>query len=73
MYQETKIDQAKKWQEKALENGGQSSGTILEHYGDILFKLNDSNKAVEYWQKAKAAGGATELIDKKIADRKLYE
>ena len=58
---------------KTHENGGQSSGTILEHYGDILFKLNDSNKAVEYWQKAKTAGGATELIDKKIADRKLYE
>lgn len=73
LYQEKKYDEAKKWLEKALENGGASSGTILEHYGDVLFKLNDTEKAIDNWNKAKQAGGATELIDKKIRDKKLYE
>ncbi len=73
LFQGGKYEEAKKWQEKAIENGGSSSGTILEHMGDILFKLNDAEKALEYWQKAKLAGGASETIDKKIAERKFYE
>lgn len=73
LFQEQKYEEAKKWQEKALENGGTGSGTILEHYGDMLYKLNDTNKAVEYWLKAKTIGGASELIDKKIAEQKYYE
>ncbi len=32
---------AKEWQQKALKADNEKSGTILEHYGDILFKLGD--------------------------------
>jgi hypothetical protein len=53
--------------------GDQDSPAILEHYGDILFKLGEVDKAVSYWQKAKALGSDSELIGKKIADRKIYE
>ncbi|MEM7549025.1 MAG: tetratricopeptide repeat protein [Bacteroidota bacterium] len=49
------------------------SATILEHYGDILFKLGRIDEAVEQWEKAKGLDSSSELIDKKIADRKLYE
>ena len=56
-----------------MENGGENSGTILEHYGDILFKLNQSEKAFEYWKKAKQSGDASGLLDQKIRDKKLYE
>jgi hypothetical protein len=49
------------------------SGTIIEHYGDILFKLGDVDSAVKQWQKAKGMDETSDLIDKKIADRKLYE
>lgn len=49
------------------------NGTLLEHYGDVLFKLGDKDGALKYWMDAKKAGGTTDLIDKKIADRKLYE
>ncbi|HOZ83717.1 MAG TPA: tetratricopeptide repeat protein, partial [Bacteroidia bacterium] len=73
LYQEGKYDEAKKWIEKAMENGGENSGTILEHYGDILFKLNQSDKAFEYWKKAKQSGDASGLLDQKIRDKKLYE
>ena len=73
LFQQHKYDDAKIWIGKALDNGGKGSGTILEHYGDILFKLGDTESAVKYWMDAKKAGGTTDLIDKKIADRKLYE
>ena len=38
-----------------MRNGGDKNGTILEHYGDVLFKLSDITKAIEYWNKAKTA------------------
>lgn len=73
LYKMEKYEDAKVWIEKAMNNGGDKSGAILEHYGDILFKLNDTEKAIEAWIKAKETGNASDLIDKKIQDKKLYE
>jgi len=39
----------------------------------ILFKLGEVDKAVEQWQKAKKAGGASKKLDTKIQNRKLKE
>ena len=61
------------WIEKALASGGTSSATIVEHYGDILYRLKRTNEALEQWQKAKELGSDSENIDQKIADKKLYE
>ena len=49
------------------------SGDVLEHKGDILFKLGKTEEAVTFWNQAKAAGQASDLIDKKIKNQKLYE
>jgi tetratricopeptide (TPR) repeat protein len=74
MYKQNKLDEAKRWIEKSMANGAENSGAVLEHYGDILFRMDDVAKALEYWQKAKAAGdGVSELLDKKLAEKKLYE
>lgn len=73
LFMEAKYSDAKTWLEKAMQNGGETSGTILEHYGDVLYKLNDTPKAIEFWNKAKTVGGASDLIDKKINDKKYYE
>lgn len=73
LYQMKKYDDAKIWIGKALDNGGRNNGTLLEHYGDILYQLGDRENAAKYWQDAKKAGGASDLIDKKIAEKKLYE
>jgi tetratricopeptide (TPR) repeat protein len=73
LYQAGNYEEAKKWILKALDNGARNNGVILEHYGDILYKLGDHEKAIEYWNNAKQKGGASEFIDKKIADKKLYE
>lgn len=71
LYMTGDYEQAKKYIEKALKSD--VNGTIIEHYGDILYKLGDVDGAVKQWQKAKGMDETTELIDKKIADRKLYE
>ncbi len=73
LFQENKYDDAKVWIGKALENGGSADGTVLEHYGDVLYKLGETENALKYWIDAKKAGGTSEFIDKKIAGKKFYE
>lgn len=73
MYKSKDYKTAKEWLNKALQNGGDSDPTILEHYGDVLFQMNDSQGAMQYWTKAQEKGGSSEFLEKKIADRKLYE
>ena len=73
LYKMKDYKKAKEWIGKAIENGGAESATILEHYGDILFQLGDVDSALEYWSKALEKGGKSEFLEKKIADRKLYE
>ena len=58
---------------KALENGGSKNDIILEHHGDILFKLGDKENAYQSWLKAISIGSGSEFLQKKIADKKLYE
>lgn len=73
LYQMKKYEEAKLWIGRALEHGGRTNGTLLEHYGDTLYQLGDHDGALNYWMDAKKYGGATDLIDKKITDKKLYE
>lgn len=53
------------------EFSGQATGEILELNGDILFKLNLVNEAVDQWKKAKIAGGTSEKIDQKIENKQF--
>ncbi len=46
---------------------------LFDILGNIYFKLNEPTKALENWQQAKTMGLKNEWIDKKIADKKLYE
>ncbi len=72
-YKLGRYEEAKKWILKSLENGGSENDIILEHLGDIYYKAGDASKAVEYWLKAKKMGDGTELLQKKIDEKKLYE
>ncbi len=65
--------EAKKWIDKAIRDGGATNGTIIEHAGDIEYKLGNVNEAVELWKKAKDTGNHSEQIDRKIKDRTYYE
>lgn len=73
LYQQGKYEEAKTWLDKALAKGADNRAAILEHYGDILYKLNQKQEALSYWKKAKEKGGNSDLLNKKIAEGKLYE
>lgn len=73
LYKLNKFEDALEWIKKAYDNGGEDSGVVLEHYGDILYQLNKKDEALDYWKLAKTKEDYSELLDKKITDKKLYE
>jgi len=72
LYTREKYKEARKVIERAITTGN-ANATHFEHYGDILFKLGDVNGAVEQWQKARGMNANSESLNKKIANRKMYE
>lgn len=73
MYQKGNYEEAKDWLERALKADDRESATTLEHLGDTFYKLGNIEEAVGHWERAKAKGGGSEFLEKKIADKKLYE
>lgn len=73
MYKDGKFKEAKEWQLKAIEAAANPSATLLEHLGDILFKLGETSTALEKWEEAAKLKGGSDLLPKKIMDKQLYE
>ena len=64
---------AREYLEKALQNPGNVSATIIEHYGDVLSKLGEKDRAMEQWKKAKSMGDHSLDIDRKIASGIVHD
>jgi tetratricopeptide (TPR) repeat protein len=73
LYQMGNFAEAKIWIQKAIDSGGKNNGVILEHFGDVLFKLGDKENALKYWNEAKIKGDGSDLLDKKLSEKKLFE
>jgi tetratricopeptide (TPR) repeat protein len=72
LYTRGKYKEARKFIEKAI-GTGKATATHLEHYGDILYRLGDVDGAVAQWEKARGMNANNENLNKKIANRKMYE
>ena len=74
MYQMGKYEEAKKWIEKSMENSETESSAVLEHYGDVLYKLGKTEEAIIYWKKALELGDEiSDFLREKVKDGILYE
>ncbi len=73
LFQLGKYDEAKIYLEKAIDKGGFNRPAIMEHYGDVLSKLKQNDKALEYWKKSKELGNKSEVLNKKISENKYLE
>ena len=72
-FQQGNYTLAKIYLQNALNKGGDKSADLLEHYGDVLFMLGEVDEALQYWEKAKDAGSESEVLPRKIKDKKYYE
>lgn len=73
LYKQGNFEDAEEWIGKAVQSSGTGDGVILEHYGDVLFQLGRTDEALDYWKQAQESGNASEFIDRKVADKQLYE
>ena len=73
LYQLKQYEQAEKWLLKALSNGGENNPVVVEHYGDVLYKLGKKANALNQWKKAKSLGEASKFLNQKIEEGQLYE
>ena len=73
LYKLGKYSEAAEWVEKAVAATSSADSDLLEHLGDIYFKMGDTDKAVIQWQKALTKGKGTEFLERKIKEKKLYE
>jgi tetratricopeptide (TPR) repeat protein len=73
LFKQKKYADAKIWIEKAITHGKSSSAVQMEHYGDIMFYLGDTDAAVENWKKARLIGQQSPLLDRKINERKYIQ
>ncbi len=73
LYKMSDYKASRKWMEKALANGGSTKPDILEHYGDVLFQLGETDKAIGMWQQALEKGSTSKNLQKKIEERALMK
>jgi tetratricopeptide (TPR) repeat protein len=74
LYKQKNYSDAEYLIKQALDKGGDKDADVLEHYGDVLWKLNRKDEALQYWEKAKnAGGGGSKNLDRKIEEKKLVE
>ena len=57
---------AKIYEKQAIENGGEKSPEVFEHYGDILYMSGEKEEAVTWWIKSLKAGNTSAILKKKI-------
>lgn len=68
-----KYEEAQLWIEKAIKNSDGKNALYLERYGDILYLKGEKEQAIVQWQKAKEAGNNSEILNKKINEKKYFK
>ncbi len=65
-FEQGQFEDALLWIDKAIANGGSRSGTIVEHRGDILYRLGRQQEALEEWKKALELDGHSNQLPAKV-------
>ncbi len=73
LFKAKEFDKALEIIKQAYENGGKNSAVIVEHYGDILFRNNKKEDALEKWKEASQIGKGSNLLEQKIKEENLIE
>ena len=73
MFQLGSYSESEKFLFKAIINSDGQSGEILEHYGDVLYKLKKIDEANVFWNKSKKTGNYSKKLIQKISENKFIE
>ena len=73
LYKQGNYTEALNYIKQAMKFTPDNSATVLEHYGDILFRLNRKDEAAIAWKEALEKGDGSEFLESKVKEGKLYE
>jgi predicted negative regulator of RcsB-dependent stress response len=73
MFKMKRYYEAKYLIERAIDNGGDQSDVILDHYGDILYMNGDKEGAITQWKKALEQGKGSGKLEEKIKKGEYIE
>lgn len=71
LFQQKKYDDSARLLEQAL-SMEPNNRNVMEHLGDAYSKINQPEKAVDNWKKAKSMGATNKILDKKIQTKSYY-
>ena len=61
------------YMESAIRNDSDKNPVLLEHYGDILYFLDEKDKAMENWKKSEEMGNDSPTLKEKIEKQTYIE
>ena len=70
LFEKGNYAEARIYIDDAMLGDTEKSGGIVEHGGDIYYMIGDTDKAVELWQKAREMGIQSEVLERKIKEKK---
>ena len=72
-FQMGKYEKALPFLLKAYQLSLEPSAEIIEHLGDVYFKLNNKKEALKYWKLAFKKNPESKLLEKKIRQKEYVE
>jgi tetratricopeptide (TPR) repeat protein len=72
LFQQKKYEEAKQFFEKAYDRNSKDA-VIVEHVGDINYKLGLIDQALIFWLKAKELGSTNRVLNDKIENKTYYD
>ena len=73
LFMQERYAEAKLYINQAVASDTVASDVILEHAGDIYAMNGDIVRALDYWRKAKDAGGESKVLIRKIRQKKYIK
>jgi tetratricopeptide (TPR) repeat protein len=73
LYQLKRYSEAAIHLDEAIKIEKTPSGVLMEHYGDILYRLGKVEEAVGWWKKAKESPEGSDSLAQKIKDQRIHD
>ncbi|MDA0314401.1 MAG: tetratricopeptide repeat protein [Bacteroidetes bacterium] len=73
LYQLKRYSEAALYLEEAIKIEKEPSGVLMEHFGDVLFRLGKAEEAVGWWKKAKESPEGSDSLAQKIKDQQIHD
>jgi tetratricopeptide (TPR) repeat protein len=73
LYQLKRYSEAALHLDEAIKIEKVPSGVLMEHYGDILYRLGKVEEALGWWKKAKESPEGSDSLAQKIKDQRIHD